>query len=58
MADPGQMCMASGSVSQHLVCLWPEAEDSLAIGDLALYPSEDLLRQGLARARLPALGCS
>lgn len=50
--------VAHGSVSQRLVSPWPEAEDSLAIGKLSLWPSGDSLRQGLARARLPAPVCS
>lgn len=58
MADPEQMCMVCRSGSQHPVTPWPEAEDSLAIRNLSLWPSGHPLRQGLARARLPALRCS
>lgn len=31
--------MACGSVSQRLVSPWPEAEDSLAVRKLSLWPS-------------------
>lgn len=58
VADPGQMCMVCGSVSQGLVSPWPEAGDSLTIRNLSLQLPGHPLRQGPVRARLPALGRS
>lgn len=58
VADPEQMCVVCGSVCRHPVTPWPEAEDSLVIRNLSLWPSGHPLRQGWARTRLLVLRCS